>query len=125
MGHDVHNCWSRVQERERRIGPSPPQLIVDVEATAYRCEGMTERPLTPDYGSGLLSMLSFQLNWKDGSEMRTVDIVSSEMRHVRLGVRWNYFLKIPAKDVPLSHRVVIDVFTRDRIALGRLSAGVG
>jgi len=51
--------------------------------------------------------------------MRTVDIVSSEMRHVRLGVRWNYFLKIPAKDVPLSHRVVIDVLTRDRIALGR------
>ena len=63
----------------------------------------------------LLTLSGFLLRWE----------FAREMRHVRPGVRWDYFLKIPAKDVPLSHKVVIDVFTRDRIALGRLSAGVG
>jgi hypothetical protein len=100
----------------------PDRLIVDVQATAYRCSGVRGRIPPPDLGGGLLGALSFQLKWRAGSEMQIASLVSTQTRHRPPGIRWDYFLELSAKDIPLSDSLLIDVVARDHIHLTRLTA---
>jgi hypothetical protein len=101
----------------------PDRIIVDVEADAVRCSGLPNIPLPPDFGSGLLSALSFQLSWKkDNSQSQPIVVVSTKMDHPNHGIRWDYFLDIPAKDIPLTTVLEIRLSARDRIILGAFSA---
>jgi len=123
-----------LNHRNTRAGPEfkrgnavfrtfPDRIIVDVEADALRCSGMPNIPLPPDFGSGLLSALSFQLSWKkDNSQLAPIVVVSTRIEHPSHGIRWDYFLDIPAKDIPLTTELEISLSARDRINLGAFSA---
>jgi hypothetical protein len=102
----------------------PDRLTVDLQATAYKCAGILECPPSPDLASGLLNELSFDVNWKKGSEIRPVTIASTQRRHRPLAVRWDYFLEISAKDIPLTEQLVIDVTARDHVSLCRLTSSL-
>jgi hypothetical protein len=95
----------------------PERTIVNVEATAYGCSDTASRS-----GQGLLAAPVFVVSRKVGGELRPVTIISTQMRHKLPGPRWDYFLEIPTKDVPLSDELMVDVFLRGRTEHARLSA---
>jgi len=103
----------------------PNKLIVDVEATAWRCSGPTA---APNFGSGLLNALTFDVNWRIGSESQPAKIISTQVRHQSpsksLGqfIRTDYFLEVSSKDVPLIAGLAMDVVGRDHISLARIFA---
>jgi hypothetical protein len=100
----------------------PDTLIVDIQATAFKCAGLVDQTPPLEFASGLLSTLSFEANWKTGDQVRPALIESVQPRHRKLSARWNYFLEIPAKDVPLTEQLVIEVTSRDHIKLCRINS---
>jgi hypothetical protein len=101
----------------------PNELTVNVEATAYRCSGISDGPLPPDFGSGILSTLTFKPKWKRDAEIRPAEASSVKLQHTGLGLRWDYFLAIRADDVPLTDEIIIDVSSRGA-SFTRLLAGL-
>jgi hypothetical protein len=76
-----------------------------------------------DFASGLLGALSFQLSWRVGQEKRSVNILSTQIRHPNRGVRWDYFLEIPTdNNTCLTTELLLDVEMRERSNHVQLSA---
>jgi hypothetical protein len=98
----------------------PDKLIVDVEATAWRCSG--NRPLDPNFESRLLNALTFHVNWRIGSESQPAKIISTQVRHQSPSIGTDYFLEVSSKDVPLTARLAMDVIGRDHISLAHIFA---
>ena len=101
----------------------PPQLIVDVEADIFRCSGNLSEIVSPDYGTSLMTDASFEIAWKKGEEKKVVDILSITKRHTR-GLRWDYYIKIPSENVPLTNSLAIDVSLRDGVSSITITAGL-
>ncbi len=123
-----------LQEKETPIGPEfsknktlirtfPDRLMVDFEATVQRCDPRPNEIVPPDYASGLMTGATFEVSWKRGAERRTVPLQFREERH-RPGLRWDYFFEVPAKDVPLTDDLLIDVSLRHGTSRTSLSAGL-
>jgi hypothetical protein len=72
---------------------------------------------------GLLGALSFGTNWKANTrDLQLRAVVPTKVEHPNHGIRWNYFLEIPAKDIPLTDELAISVTARDHIQLAAFSA---
>jgi hypothetical protein len=62
--------------------------------------------------------LSFGTNWKvSDSQSQLTAVVPIKVEH-----EWDYFLEIPAKDIPLTTELVIEVTARDRMNIATFSA---
>lgn len=105
------------------VGTFPDRIILDVEATVYKCRPKPNEIIAPDYAAGLMTDASFEASWKEGAETRSIPLLFSEERH-RPGLRWDYFLGIPAKGIPLTENLLIDVSLRKGISRTSLSAGL-
>jgi hypothetical protein len=97
----------------------PNKLIVDVEATAWRCSAPSA---APNVGSGLTNALTFDANWRIGSESQPATIVSTQVRHQSTSIRTDYFLEVSSKDVPLTAGLAVDVVGRGHISLAHIFA---
>ena len=76
-----------------------------------------------DIAAGLLGALSFGASWKiNNSDLQPSAVVTTRVEHLSHGIRWNYFLEIPAKDIPLTTELAIAVTARDRIRLATFTA---
>lgn len=102
----------------------PDKLVVDLQAIALKCSGITDRLPPPEFASGLLNEVSIDVSWKTGPEMRPIAVLSTKTIHRNSTVRWDYILEIPAKDVPLTDQLVVDVSARDRIRLCRVTSNL-
>jgi hypothetical protein len=101
----------------------PESIIVDVEAIAFPCDISPEHLPPADIAVGLLGTLSFGANWKTNSpDLQLSAVVPIKVEHLNHGIRWNYFLEIPAKDIPLTTELAIGVTARDHIQLAAFSA---
>lgn len=100
----------------------PDSIIVDVEASAIPCDISSQHLPPPDMAAGLLGTLSFAANWKVNSTDFVPSVVApTKVEHLNHGIRWNYFLEIPAKDIPLTAELVISITARDHIQLAVFS----
>lgn len=101
----------------------PDGIIVDVEADAIPCDISPEHLPAPDMAAGLLGTLSFGTNWKaNNPDLQPSAVVPTKVEHLSHGIRWNYFLGIPAKDIPLTTELTIAVTARGHIQLAAFSA---
>jgi hypothetical protein len=101
----------------------PNTIIVDVQADAVPCDISPEHVPPADTAVGLLGTLSFGTNWKvNNPDLQLTDVVPTKVEHLNHGIRWNYFLEIPAKDIPLTAELAIGVTARDHIQLTAFSA---
>jgi hypothetical protein len=101
----------------------PDSIIVDVEASAIPCDISSQHLPPPDIAIGLLGTLSFGANWKvNSTDLMPNAVVPAKVEHLNHGIRWNYFLEIPAKDIPLTAELAIGVTARDHIKLAFFSA---
>jgi hypothetical protein len=101
----------------------PDNIVVDVQADAIPCDISTQRLPPPDIASGLLSTLSFTAGWRiNNADLQSSVVVPTKIEHLNNGIRWNYFLEIPAKDIPLTTELAIGVTARDRIRLATFTA---
>jgi hypothetical protein len=70
-----------------------------------------------------LSTLSFTAGWRtNNADLQSSVIVPTKIEHLNHGIRWNYFLEIPAKDITLTAELAIAVTARDRIRLATFTA---
>lgn len=113
---------STFKKGARMFHTFPDQLFVNVEATAFSCSGSRGTPLPLDLGEGLLSDPAFQLAWKVGDEVLPSKILSNQVRHKNHGLRWDFFLEIPAKDIPLSAELIVNVLMREGVSRCQISA---
>ena len=91
----------------------PKRLVVDVQATIYKCPMKPDQFPAPGFGEGLMSDPSFELSWKDKSKnVIPVELLSAQQQHQTLSIRWDYFLELSAEDVPLTNTLLIDVSLR-------------
>ena len=91
----------------------PERLVVDVQATIYKCPMRPDRFPVPGFGESLMSDPSFELNWRDKlKNLSPVKPRSAQQQHQTVSIRWDYFLEIPAKDIPLTDTLLIDVSLR-------------
>jgi|ERR1051325_2529551 hypothetical protein len=102
----------------------PDSLVVGLQATAYRCSDPAGQAQPLDLANGLLSNVSFEASWKAGAQLHPTAIKSRQLRPTRLSSRWNYFLEIPAKDIPLTNDLVIEISARDNISLCRITSAL-
>jgi hypothetical protein len=101
----------------------PDTVIVDVEAAALPCDASAQRLPSPDMASGLLGTLSIGASWRtDIPNPQPSALVPLKVERLNHGIRWDYFLEIPAKDIPLTTEMVIHVTAREHIELGTFSA---
>jgi hypothetical protein len=101
----------------------PESIIVDVEAIAFPCDISPQHLPTADIAVGLLGTLSFGADWKTNNpDAQLSAVVPIKVEHLNRGIRWNYFLEIPAKDIPLTDELAISVTARDHIQLAAFSA---
>ena len=101
----------------------PDTIIVDIEADALPCDLSAQRLPSPDMASGLLGTLSIGANWRaDTSNPQPSALVPLKVEHLNHGIRWDYFLQIPAKDIPLTTELVIHLTAREHIELATFSA---
>ena len=107
------------RDKETAYVSFPNKLIVDVEATAWRCSAPSA---TPNVGSGLTNALTFDVNWRVGSESQPAKIVSTQVRHQLTSIRTDYFLEVSSKDVPLTAGLSMDVVGRGHISLAHIFA---
>jgi len=103
----------------------PDSIIVDVQADAIPCDISAQRLPPPDIASGLLGTLSFAANWGNNTpNLQPSVLVPVKVEHLNHGIRWDYFLEIPAKDIPLTTVLVIRLTAREHIELGTFSANL-
>lgn len=100
----------------------PDRLIVDVEATVFRCPARRDNVMPPDYGAGLMAGASFDVRWKRGAETRPASLLSTKEEHRSPGLRWDYLLEVTAKGVPLNDALIIDMSMRQGLSHAVLSA---
>jgi hypothetical protein len=103
----------------------PETLIVNVEADVHRCKGKTATRLPLASESELLEPITFKLSWKREFEMRPTGLASVQIRQpvdTVLGNRWEYYLSVPAAEVPLSDHLLIDLVKKNGDTLIRVSA---
>lgn len=89
----------------------PDKLTLDIQATVFRCPLKSDQIMSPDYAAGLMSEASFEASWHDQSGVKPVHISSVREEH-KLPLRWDYFLELPTKDVPLTETLLVDVSLR-------------
>jgi hypothetical protein len=102
----------------------PDHFVVDLQATPYKCSSAIATPPSPDFASGLLKNLSFDVNWKTGSNTRPASALPTHVQHRVATIRWDYLIEIPAKYVPLTDQLVIDVSARNNISLCRVTSSL-
>jgi hypothetical protein len=103
----------------------PSHLIVDVEANIYRCgkDPVQQAPL--NFKSDLMQALSFRAQWKREFDLRAADVVSVRTHGPVVHLfanRWEYYLDVPTKDIPLRDSFVIDVLNGNGETIRRISA---
>jgi hypothetical protein len=79
-----------------------------------------------DFGV-LASHFTFFSNnvWRDASgKKQTATLLVAQQRHPTLGIRWDYFLTVSAKDIPLTNRLLIDISLRRGTTHYELDAGL-
>jgi hypothetical protein len=102
-----------------------PSIVVDVQADAILCDISSQRLPPPDIAAGLLGTLSFTVGWRtNNADLQSSVVVPTKIEHLNHGIRWNYFLEIQAKDIPLTTELVIRLTAREHIELGTLSANL-
>jgi hypothetical protein len=106
----------------------PEHLVLNVEANVYSCgEKPVQRPPL-DFKSDLMKSLLFRLQWKREFDLRPVDVTSMQSRGPVVYLfsnRWEYFMEVSAKQVPLSDSLVIDILGgKNGDGIRRLSARV-
>jgi hypothetical protein len=104
----------------------PDRLIVHVQVIVFKCRPTDQGQQYPvGYGEGLMSDTSFELNWKGASgSLRPVTPVSVHERHLAIGIKWDYFLDLSSKDVPLTDSLVVDISVRKGTTHIQFSAGL-
>jgi hypothetical protein len=102
----------------------PDHLIVDVEASVDLCASNYGTPF--DYGAGLIEGASFEVNWQGlrETQTRSASLMSTKMLHRPGRRKWDYFLEIEAKDVPLTDTLDVDVSLRKGMSQASLMAGL-
>lgn len=103
----------------------PNHLIVNVEANIYRCgkEPIQQAPLS--FKFDLMKALTFRAQWKREFDLRTADVVSVRKRGPVVHLfanRWEYYLEVSTKDVPLDDSFIIDVLNENGESIRRISA---
>ena len=104
----------------------PEHLILDLEANVYKCgkdNPIQHSPL--DFKSELMKSLTFRAQWKRVFDLRPAQIVAVQTRGPSKALfanRWEYFLDVPTRDVPLGDSFIIDVLDRNGETIRRLSA---
>lgn len=86
----------------------PDKLTLDIQATVFRCPLRSGQIISPDYAAGLMSKASFEVSWHDQSGVKPA-LISSVREEHKAPLRWDYFLELPAKDIPLIETLLIDV----------------
>ncbi len=72
-----------------------------------------------------MKSLRFRAQWKRSFELRPAQIASIQTRGPVVHLfanRWDYFLEVPTKDVPLSDSFVIDVQNANGETIRRFAA---
>jgi hypothetical protein len=100
----------------------PDQLLVDLEATPWKCGTAEMTP--PDYASGLMEAPLFEVAWKRGDETRPVTPLGTSEHHHPLGLGWSYVITVPSATVPLTDSLVIDVSLRKGLCQTHLTANL-
>ena len=90
----------------------PEQLVVDVEASPWKCPADPAEITLPDYAAGLMEKPSFEVAWKKDDESRPVELLATEEHHNRQGFGWSYLLTVHSAEVPLTDSLVIDMSMR-------------
>src|SRR5258706_4148614 len=103
----------------------PEHLIVDVHVAIFKCPVRPDQMELPSYGEGFMSETSFQLGWKGAfGDLRPVSQLSTHEQHQRPSLQWDYFLELPAKDVPLTDSLLIDISFHRGAAHAHLSGSL-
>jgi len=121
--HKAHNGIEFRKKKEKTLYVNfPDQLLVDLEASPFKCTGeMTP----PDYASGLLAEPAFELSWKRGDETRPAALLATQEHHYPVfGLGWSYVLTVPSASVPLTDSLVIDVSLRKGLCQAHLTANL-
>ena|SRR6266480_501784 len=85
------------QKDRARLDTFPDPLIIDVEATVFRCVLEPNRLVPPDYAASLMSGAVCEVSWKiQESKIRPIALLSTQERHKSPGLRWDYFLHLHA-----------------------------
>jgi len=100
----------------------PEHVVLDIQATVFRCQNVNSSPEGPEYGSGLMEDASFDLRWETPNGEESVTLLSKQEHHDR-GLRWDYYLGFSGKDVPLTDTLLVDISLRRGTAKTRLLAG--
>jgi len=104
----------------------PDHLIVDVEATVYKCSINSGEIEHPSYGEGLMSDPSFVANWngRSSDDLRPAPLLSTVQKHQSPSLRWNYFLELSPKNIRLTDTLGIEISLRLGTARFQLSANL-
>jgi hypothetical protein len=104
------------------LGTFPDYIVIDVEATVYKCPMMpSNQSLPPNFAASLMSDATFEVRWKTGDTLKEIDLSSLQERHKSPGLRWDYFLTVQTKDVPLNDEIVVDVILRSGLLRTRIT----
>jgi hypothetical protein len=111
------------EKKKQTYRTFPDSIIVDVEVDAIPCDISDPRPPSTDIEIGIVGTLSFGTNWKIGGPQPPLRaVVPIKVEHPYHGPIWDYFLEIPAKDIPLATELSSEVTARNRINIGAFSA---
>jgi hypothetical protein len=103
----------------------PDHLIVDVQASLFKCPAQAGRIEPPGYGEGLMSDPGFGLAWKDKAQsLHSAALISAKEQHQVPSLRWDYFLELSPKHVPLEYSLIVDVSLRRQTFSTQLSASL-
>ena len=103
----------------------PDRLIVDLQATVFKCPAKRNQIPAAGFGEGLMSEPLFDLKWKDDrGNVQPVTFLSARQEHRTYSIVWDYFLELAAKDVPLTDALLIDVSLRGGVTHYRLAASL-
>lgn len=105
------------------VNSFPERVIMNVEATVYKCTPKPNQIIAPDYAASLMKGASFDVTWGRGPDTRPAALVFTSERH-RPGLRWDYFVGITTTDVPLSDDLLVRICLRQGISRTLVRAGL-
>lgn len=103
----------------------PDPLVVDIEAHVSKCPANSHYIIPPNYAADFMTSPSFEVKWRKGEEdWQMVSNITTKEEHVAPSRKWNYFLTIPFRGVPLNAVFVIDVSMRRGTAHSEINASL-
>jgi hypothetical protein len=91
----------------------PDELVVYLRAYLSPCTG-DRIVVDPDFGYGLMKGAAFNIIWKGGDQPLPLEIRSVKEIYLR-PFRWDYYLTISGKGVPLKDALMLEVSLRGGI----------